>query len=82
VFFIGQHSLHGWRHLKAGLGVNSRLLWKKALPFTMGALLLFLVFAVLISRGIPVNIGHAFIFLSCISFPHVLSMHQFYQKSS
>jgi lycopene beta-cyclase len=85
LYFIGQHSLNGWMHLKQGLNTNNKTLYMKALPFTLGAFLLFGILALVINNGsysslkehlIPVF----FIFISCISFPHVIAMNRFYKK--
>jgi hypothetical protein len=85
LYFIGQHSLNGWIHLKQGLNANSVTLYMKALPFTLGAFLLFGILALVINNSnyssleehlIPVF----FIFISCISFPHVIAMNRFYKN--
>ena len=67
IFFIGQHSIHGWRSLKTNLDISDFKLWRKALPYTLGACFLFyaLIFFTTISWG------QVFIFLSALSFPHV-----------
>lgn len=85
LYFIGQHSLNGWIHLKQGLNANNKTLYMKALPFTLGAFLLFGILALVINNSnyssledylIPVF----FIFISCISFPHVIAMNSFYKN--
>jgi lycopene beta-cyclase len=85
LYFIGQHSLNGWIHLKQGLNANNKTLYMKALPFTLGAFLLFGILALVINNSnyssleehlIPVF----FIFISCISFPHVIAMNRFYKN--
>jgi len=85
LYFIGQHSLNGWRHLKIGLKTNNQTLYLKSLPFNLGAIGL-----LLISYYLSENYFHFdnpskmasifFVFLSCISFPHILWMHNFYKK--
>jgi len=77
IFFVGQHSMHGWRHLLKGLNEKSSFLWLKSLPFSIGGALLIL-YLVLFS-GLQ-YVGIFFIILSCLSLPHVLSMHKFYSK--
>jgi hypothetical protein len=48
--------------------------------------LLFLVFLLLssqpnnLSAGETTIWGHFFIFIACLSFPHAISMHRFYDK--
>jgi lycopene beta-cyclase len=85
LYFIGQHSLNGWRHLKTGLNTNNQTLYLKSLPFNLGAIGL-----LLISYWLSENYFHFdhpsemtsifFVFLSCISFPHIIWMHNFYKK--
>ena len=77
-YFIFQHSLHGWKHLKNKLALSDFQMWKHALPFTVGAIVLFAVFISLIQAP---NWGQFFIFLSALSFPHVWYMHKSYSKT-
>jgi lycopene beta-cyclase len=86
LYFIGQHSIHGWSHLRKGLNVNNTSLYLKALPFTIGAFLLFFILFIFIDKKILTEfesqiIISFFIFTSCISFPHVLTMNVFYKKT-
>jgi len=83
LYFIGQHSLNGWSHLKQGMSVDNKSLYWKALPFTIGALLLFVVFIYLLKNDYLVEFNESlltifFVFISCISFPHVMVMNRFY----
>lgn len=85
LYFIGQHSLNGWSHLKQGMKVNNSQLYLKALPFTIGALMLFATFIFLLSNNYLDSfngnmITIFFVFISCISFPHVMAMNKFYNK--
>jgi hypothetical protein len=87
IYFIGQHSFTGWLHLRQGLNANNLNLTKKAFPFTFGALLLFIVLIVCIQLNLVSQINNNllslfFIFIACISFPHVLAMNMFYKKTS
>jgi hypothetical protein len=87
IYFIGQHSFTGWTHLKKGLNANNLSLTKKAFPFTFGALLLFAVLIVSIQLKIVNQINDNllslfFIFIACISFPHVMAMQTVYRKPS
>ncbi len=77
IYFVGQHSLHGWRHLSLGLNESSSRLWLKSLPFSIGGALVILYFLLLSSSN---YVGIFFIILSCLSIPHVFSMHHFYSK--
>ena len=77
-YFIFHHSYKGWSHLKASLGQNSVALFKNALPFNLGALALFLFFFLNPQASFEKNVSLFFVFISCISFPHIICMHRFY----
>jgi len=86
LYFIGQHSLNGWTHLKKGLNVNNTSLYLKALPFTLGAYLLFFTLYFFIESSLLIEFESQiiiafFIFISFISFPHVLTMNVFYKNT-
>lgn len=76
-YFVFQHSLHGWQHLRHKMNLSNRNMWLQALPFTLGALVLFGAYLYLIQEP---KWGQVFIFLSALSFPHVYYMHKSYQK--
>ncbi len=85
LYFIGQHSMNGWSHLKQGMQINNTSLYLKALPFTIGALLLFFSFIFLLRNNYLSEFNYnaitiLFVFISCISFPHVMAMNKFYKK--
>ncbi len=86
LYFIGQHSLISWTHLKKRLDKSDWYLFRKALPFTTGA---FFIFVLLFYFSITTSwsnetYNHAvttfFLFIACISFPHVIVMHRFYNR--
>jgi hypothetical protein len=77
IYFVGQHSLHGWRHLSLGLNEPSSQLWLKSIPFSIGGALIIIYFLLLSSSNYE---GVFFIILSCLSIPHIFSMHHFYSK--
>jgi lycopene beta-cyclase len=83
LYFIGQHSMNGWTHLKEGMRVNNKSLYWKALPFTIGSLMLFAIFIYLLNNNYLAEFNESlltvfFVFISCISFPHVMVMNRFY----
>ena len=83
LYFIGQHSLNGWSHLKQGMSVDNKSLYLKALPFTIGALVLFAAFIYLLRNNYLTEFNESlitifFVFISCNSFPHVMVMNRFY----
>jgi len=77
IYFVWQHSVQGWRHLSLGLNKSSSTLWLKSLPFSIGGA--FIIFYFLFFAGSN-YLGIFFIVLSCLSFPHVFSMHHFYER--
>lgn len=83
LYFIFQHSFNAWEHMKSRLGLSSTSMFKKALPFTIGAFVLLLF--ILQMNKINFLHEHAlfanfFVFLACISLPHIVLMHSFYKK--
>jgi lycopene beta-cyclase len=85
-YFIGQHSITSWGHLKQHIQNNSRKIWLHALPFHLGAwLILILFFIPMIEHEINSSYnawGVFFIFISCVSFPHVIFMNKLYKQAS
>jgi len=77
IYFVGQHSIHGWRQLLIGLNERSSRLWLKSLPFSIGGACI--IFYIPFFAGSN-YFGTFFILLSCLSIPHVFSMHSFYSK--
>ena len=87
LYFVGQHSINGWVHLKKGLGLDDKKLFLKAFPFTLAAFLLFGIVLFSIRNnwfsGININlVSLFFVFISCISFPHVVAMTRFYKRKN
>ena len=78
LFFIFQHSLHGWKKIKEMSLKSDLQLWINALPFTLGAVVLF----GLNTYYASFTWGQVFIFLAALSFPHVVLMAILYRKSS
>jgi Brp/Blh family beta-carotene 15,15'-monooxygenase len=86
IYFIAQHSIFGWIHLKKGLNTNNLYLFKKAIPFNLGAILFFILTIYLIQTGLLKTQKNDFtalffMFIACISLPHVLAMNKFYKKT-
>ena len=78
IYFIFQHSLLGWNHIRQHFKVTSLELWKKAAIYSVGAYGLFLGMWFVIGDNWGSYIGTFFIFLSAISFPHIIKMDTFY----
>jgi lycopene beta-cyclase len=84
MYFIFHHSINSWNHIKHGLNLNSLGLYKKALPFTLGAFaLLILTFTTNMTSYFSENeiAAITFIFLACISLPHIILMSKFYKNT-
>jgi lycopene beta-cyclase len=77
IYFVLQHSFHGWAHLKKAYKLNSYQLWKKALPFSIAGGLIIILFLLFNPEAYW---GVFFIILSCISIPHVIQMDIFYKN--
>jgi lycopene beta-cyclase len=83
VYFIGQHSLVGWGHLRLHLQESGARIWWKSLPFHLGAWAIMACFYFWnpgIVYGSLSKWGVFFMVISCISFPHMLAMHSMYGK--
>ena len=82
-YFIFQHSYNAWQHLQIGLALPAKTLYKQAMPYTIGAILIGVVFYFFNATSI-LQLSHYsglfFIFLACISLPHFVLMHLFYKQ--
>ena len=80
IYFIFHHSRIGWMDLKANLKTSHFNMFVKAIPFNVGAVAIYFLFFVKGGFSLQQNISYFFIFLSCISFPHIICMSLFYKK--
>lgn len=79
-YFILQHSASGWDHLKKAHQWSNVQMFIRALPFTLGALVLFLVIFQFDRTSLPQWSSYFLIFLSALSLPHIYFMSRLYQK--
>jgi Brp/Blh family beta-carotene 15,15'-monooxygenase len=84
LYFIGQHSINGWSYLKQKLRTDDLPLFMKAIPFTLGAFIIFGTLIYSMQTGLLDEFNKHwqtgfFVYISCISFPHVIAMHKFYK---
>ena len=79
VYFIFDHSIKSSQQLLLGFNSNWKKLYPKAMPFTAGAILMGLLFYSFNVWNEGGGAGLFFIFLSCLSFPHVIAMNGFYK---
>ena len=81
LYFVGQHSAAGWHHLKSRLGQSSWQLWRKAIPFSLGAWLLIGAGLGWMTFESPSDVdataGAFFVLLGSISIPHIFESHLF-----
>ena len=80
LYFVGQHSWTAWRELKQSLPVNDTPLWIHAVPFSIGAVVLFSAALLMLPLDQIEVQSLLVIFGSCISFPHILCMTHFYKR--
>jgi Brp/Blh family beta-carotene 15,15'-monooxygenase len=80
-YFVFYHSWNGWCHLKKELLLSNQKMYLYALPFNLGAFLIFGLAFLKLDQAFLGNVSYFFVFLSCISFPHILFMHRFYQQT-
>ena len=79
IYFVFQHSVQGWKHLKVAMQTSYKSLWLKSLPYSIAGIV-FLSYVLWMN---PSNyFGIFFVVLSCISIPHVMSMDHFYRMHS
>ncbi len=83
LYFIGQHSLVSWKQIQQHLNMDHRAIWLRALPFHACAWFILILFYFLwpyTEQSIGFNLwGLFFIFIACISFPHVIAMQAVYK---
>jgi lycopene beta-cyclase len=77
IYFIFQHSIQGWKHLKSGFNKQSAELWSYSLPFVVAATIIIIGGLTIMNKNMW---GIFFILLSCMSMPHVLYMNKFYKR--
>lgn len=79
IYFVLQHSLSGWNHLKLSHKWTNAEMWMKALPFTIGAVVLFLLVFRFDKNSLLAWSSYFLIFLSAISLPHIYFMSKLYK---
>jgi len=79
IYFVLQHSLSGWNHLKLSHKWTNLEMWMKALPFTIGAVVMFLLVFRFDKNSMLAWSSYFLIFLSAISLPHIYFMSKLYK---
>lgn len=84
LYFIGQHSLTGWQDIRKHLRISNSRMWLHSLPFHAAAWIFMLGFLLFQSSVYPFQEQSSwaifFIFIACISFPHVILMNEVYRS--
>lgn len=85
LYFVGSHSINAWGHIAKKLKTPPKKLYLQSLPFNMGAIFIFAIFLYLQSSNVRLIQSYAatfFVFLACVSLPHIILMHLFYKKEA
>ncbi len=85
LYFVGSHSINAWGHIATKLKTPTKKLYLQSLPFNLGALFIFAIFIYLQSANVRLIQSYAatfFVFLACVSLPHIILMHLFYKKEA
>ena len=80
LYFVGQHSLNGWKHLQRSQGWSHTGMYLRGLPYTLGAVLFFAIVWWMDASLLTAQWSWLFVALSVVSFPHVVEMHRFYER--
>lgn len=81
VYFVLQHSITGWSHLKEKEGWSHSGMFIKALPFTAGAIVIFLILFQFDRTSLMSWSSYFLIFLSALSLPHIYFMSRLYKSA-
>jgi Brp/Blh family beta-carotene 15,15'-monooxygenase len=85
LYFVGSHSINAWGHIATKLKTPTKKLYLQSLPFNMGAIFIFAIFLYLLNTNTQLIQSYAavfFVFLACVSLPHIILMHLFYKKEA
>ena len=80
IYFVLQHSLTGWSHLKTNENWTHSGMFVRALPFTAGAVIMFLVLFQFDRSSLWQWSSYFLIFLSALSLPHIYFMSRLYKE--
>jgi Brp/Blh family beta-carotene 15,15'-monooxygenase len=84
LYFVYIHSFSAWNSIRTGLKCSHFALMRMAAPYTILAVALMLMFLGMLSGtsvDLEQHVAWVFIFISCISTPHILLMHLFYRAN-
>lgn len=82
LYFIGQHSMTGWDDIRKYLNISNKQMWLHSLPFHSAAWIFLLCFIIVFPSTHFFQEQNLwaifFVFISSISFPHVIFMNYVY----
>ena len=78
LFFIFRHSANAWSHLQSKLRTSGTNLFIESLPFSIGAWVFLSIW--LYNWPIEQIASWFFVFLSCVTIPHIFCMTYLYNK--
>ena len=78
IFFIFRHSASAWSHLRDRLRISGITLFIESLPFSIGAWILLSIW--LYTWPLEQIASWFFVFLSCVTIPHIFCMTYMYNK--
>ena len=78
IFFIFRHSANAWSHLQSKLRTSGTNLFIESLPFSIGAWVFLSIW--LYNWPIEQIASWFFVFLSCVTIPHIFCMTYLYNK--
>ena len=85
LYFVGSHSINAWGHIATKLKAPTKKLYLQSLPFNVGAIFILAIFLYLQNANAELIQSYAatfFVFLACVSLPHIILMHLFYKKEA
>jgi Brp/Blh family beta-carotene 15,15'-monooxygenase len=85
LYFVGSHSINAWGHIATKLKTPTKKLYLQSLPFNAGAIFILAIFLYLLNTNTQLIQSYAavfFVFLACVSLPHIVLMHLFYKKEN
>ncbi len=85
LYFNFFHSISAKHQMKLKLNINDAIFYKEGMVYTGGAVLIFLIYITFMyffeSESTKYFVSFFYIFIACISLPHIILMHLFYRNN-
>ena len=85
LYFNFFHSINATHQMKLKLNINDAIFYKEGMVYTGGAVLIFLIYITFMyffeSESTKYFVSFFYIFIACISLPHIILMHLFYRNN-